>query len=63
MFSVIFFIVQLQMLDDYIKMGIFPQALLSRTTGLTTARYDNLDIENGDIDQELQNVHLENGDS
>ncbi|XP_045184005.2 uncharacterized protein LOC123542289 [Mercenaria mercenaria] len=53
-----------QVLDDYIKMGLFPQTLLSGETTLKD-RLDDLDLENGDVEelQELENVHLENGGS
>ena len=44
-------------------MGLFPQTLLSGETNLKD-RLDDLDIENGNIEelqQEIENVHLENG--
>jgi hypothetical protein len=56
-----------QVLEDYIKMGLFPQSLLSGETTLKDKYSDNdLDIEeNGDVEelQQLENVNLQDGTS
>lgn len=56
-----------QVLNDYIAMGLFPQSLLSGETTLRDVSPE-LDVDNGDdgaqeLEDKMQDVNIENGDT